>query len=71
MKTLLELEDDDCRFIEGEEDRDHMFCGTPKLTYQKDGQSIQSPYCITHHFRCIQPAPPRKSAPFVPWRKSA
>lgn len=52
MKTLQELEPNDCRFPIGESP--FTFCGEPKLFYNRFGKMAQSSYCKSHHFECIR-----------------
>lgn len=53
-KTLLELEDGDCRFpCTGEPP--HMFCAAPR--------ALGLPYCAAHALRAYQPPEPRRPAP--------
>lgn len=56
-KTLLELDDHDCRYPVGD-DATQMFCAERKI----EGLS----YCLTHALRCHQPPQPRKREPAKP-----
>lgn len=62
MKTFGQLQDGDCKFIPGDEDRDHMFCGDPRLIYLRDGKLARSPYCSVHHFECVMEPKARRVA---------
>lgn len=58
LKALLDLTDQDCRYIEGvASGTKPCFCAKPKL--------IGSSYCIGHHLLTSQPASPR-SRPETP-----
>ncbi len=50
MKTLLELDDNDCRYAFG--DGPFLFCGDPKQD--------KSSYCVHHHRACWTLAIPNK-----------
>lgn len=52
MKTLLELEPNDCRFAFGE--TDFRFCAQPQHVYLRNDKMVQSPYCKEHHFICTK-----------------
>jgi hypothetical protein len=51
MKTLLELDHNDCRFPSGE-GASITFCTAPQLMYVLRGEMRKSSYCREHHFRC-------------------
>jgi hypothetical protein len=50
MKTLVELDHNDCRFPSG--DGSITFCAAPQLMYVLRGEMRKSSYCREHHFRC-------------------
>jgi hypothetical protein len=54
MKTLIELEANDCRFPFGESESEggFTFCAAPQLMYVLRGEMRKSSYCREHHFRC-------------------
>jgi hypothetical protein len=61
MKTLLELESDDCRFAFGE--RDFQFCAKPKYVFMRLNRLCVSAYCHEHHLICVvEPTPAKRSA---------
>lgn len=60
MKTLLELEPNDCRYPFGDED--FQFCGAHRFIYLKDTKLRHSPYCREHHFICVVEPKPHKPA---------
>jgi hypothetical protein len=51
MKTLLELEANDCRFPSGD-GASVTFCAAPQHLYVLRGEMRKSSYCREHHFRC-------------------
>lgn len=51
MKTLLDLDPNDCRYPVGE-GSNITFCAAPKHLYLLKGQMKQSSYCREHHFKC-------------------
>lgn len=50
MKTLLELEPNDCRYTSDE--HDFRFCAAQRHLYLFKGQMRRSAYCRDHHFLC-------------------
>jgi hypothetical protein len=50
MKTLIDLEANDCRFPFG--DQEFTFCAAPQHLYVFRGELRKSSYCREHHFRC-------------------
>ena len=60
MKTLLELEDNDCRFAFGEEN--FLFCGKPKHVHIRNGSPCTSSYCHEHFLICTVEPYTRKVA---------
>jgi hypothetical protein len=61
MKTLLELEANECRFPFGESD--FKFCGRPTHLYMRFEKICSSPYCREHHLICIvEPVPAKRAA---------
>jgi hypothetical protein len=50
MKTLMELEDNDCRFPFGDS-APFLFCGDPAQD--------KSSYCTHHHTECWHPVQPK------------
>ena len=59
MKTLIELDPNDCRYPFGE--GPFVFCGDPQHIYLCKGKMIQSSYCREHHFMCAR-APEMQAA---------
>jgi hypothetical protein len=51
MKTLVELDHNDCRFPSGD-GACITFCAAPQLCYNFRGELRRSSYCREHHFRC-------------------
>lgn len=51
MKSILDLEPNDCRFPLG--DQNFTFCALPKHLHIRNGKMVQSPYCREHHLICI------------------
>lgn len=60
MKSLLDLEEGDCRFPFGESDL--QFCGKLKHTYMRFEKLCISPYCHEHHLICTVEPTARKAA---------
>jgi hypothetical protein len=58
VKTLLELDPNDCRFPFGDEN--FTFCGKPKHLYLRAGAMCQSSYCREHHLICTQSVDKKK-----------
>jgi hypothetical protein len=51
MKTLLDLDPNDCRYPSGE-GSNITFCASPQHWYHFKGQARKSSYCREHHFIC-------------------
>lgn len=52
MKTLIELEPNDCRYVCTD---DYLFCALPQHVYILDGKLRTSPWCKGHHAYCVRP----------------
>jgi hypothetical protein len=61
-KALVDLEDDDCRYVVGDDPRSVCFCALPKV----EGTS----YCLTHLLRCTQPIPVKSRPVPIPVRET-
>ena len=57
-KSILDLEDNDCRFPCSGDAKPHMFCGREKVK--------GAPYCEPHMRIAYVPVPPRRQAPVAP-----
>lgn len=51
MKTLLELEPNDCRYPMND-GGPYLFCAEPQHWRMRNGELVRSSYCRTHHFVC-------------------
>jgi hypothetical protein len=61
MKTLLELEENDCRFPIGDEDI--KFCAKPRHVFTRLDRLCTSSYCHEHHLICtVEPYVRRAAA---------
>lgn len=52
MKTIYELEPNDCRYVCDDE---FNFCAKPQYIYLLNGKMKQSSYCKKHHHLCVRP----------------
>jgi hypothetical protein len=61
MKSLIDLEPNECRYPYG--DSDFKFCGAPQHIHVLNGKMVQSSYCKEHRLLCtVEPYAKRVAA---------
>lgn len=61
--TFAELEDNDCRFPEGDNPSEYRFCGNPKFTFMRFDRPVKSSYCRACFEITRKIEEPRRRAP--------